>query len=158
MAEMQDLPNYASKTFMLIDDETFMLGLVDRILKQCGAGRVLRATNGAAAMAMFNGSIGKVDCIVADLNMKPMSGLELLKAIRTGVGKHIPRDQRLIMLTGHGDMDAVRAAGELDINGYILKPVSTEKLISTLERAMTREPVLKDVDSYHAVQLPGLPG
>jgi YesN/AraC family two-component response regulator len=151
---MLELPNYASKTFMLIDDETFMLGLVDRILKQCGAGKVLRATNGAAALALFNGSIGPVDCVVVDLNMKPMNGLEFLKAVRTGVGKWIPRDQRVVMLTGHGDMDAVTAAGELDINGYILKPVSTEKLISTLERVMNQMRVLKEADAYRAVQLP----
>ena len=155
---MLELPNYASKTFMLIDDETFMLGLVDRILKQCQAGRVLRATNGAAALAMFNGSIGTVDCIIADLSMKPMNGLELLKAIRTGVGKRIPRDQRLVMLTGHGDIDAVRAAGELDINGYILKPVSTDKLTSSIDRALSRPPVLKDADDYRAVQLPEVGG
>ncbi|WP_395018612.1 response regulator [Dongia sp.] len=151
---MLDMPDYKSKTFMLIDDETFMLGLVDRILKQCGAGKVLRATNGAAALAMFNGSIGPVDCVIVDLNMKPMNGLEFLKAVRTGVGKFIPRDQRVVMLTGHGDMDAVTAAGELDINGYILKPVSTEKLISTLERVMNHMRVLKDADEYRAVMLP----
>jgi YesN/AraC family two-component response regulator len=151
---MLDLPDYKSKTFMLIDDETFMLGLVDRILKQCGAGRVLRATNGAAALAMFNGSVGLVDCVIVDLNMKPMNGLEFLKAVRTGVGKWIPRDQRVIMLTGHGNMDAVTAAGELDINGYILKPVSTEKLISTLERVMGQMRVLKDADDYRRVELP----
>jgi DNA-binding NarL/FixJ family response regulator len=151
---MDVVPNYASKTFLLIDDETFMLGLVDRILKQCQAGRVLRATNGAAALAMFNGDIGAVDCIVADLHMKPMNGLELLKAIRIGVGKRIPRDQRVIMLTGDRDMDAVRAAGELDINGYVLKPVPTENLVTALKKALDRPPSLKDAEHYHSVQLP----
>ena len=151
---MLELPNYASKTFLLIDDETFMLSLVERILKQCEAGRVLRASNGAAALALFNGSIGQVDCVIADLNMKPMNGLEFLKAVRTGVGKRIPRGQRVVMLTGHGDMDAVRAAGELDVSGYILKPVSAEKLVSTIERAISRPPVLKAADDYRAVVLP----
>src|SRR3954470_7545258 len=150
---MDQLANYANRTFLLVDDETFMLGLVDRILKQCEAGKVLRAVNGAAALAMFNGSIGTVDCIIADLNMKPMSGLELLKAIRTGVGKRIPRDQKLIMLTGHGDLDAVRTAVELDINGYILKPVSIQKLVSAIDRALDQQPVLKAVADYRAVQL-----
>src|SRR4051812_16555737 len=153
---MDKLPDYASKTFLLIDDETFMLGLVDRILQECQAGQVLRATNGAAALAMFNGHIGTIDCIVADLHMKPMNGLELLKAIRTGVGRRIPRDQRLIMLTGDRDMDAVRAAGELNINGYVMKPVSTENLVTALEAALSRPVNLKDADDYHAVQLPDM--
>lgn len=152
---MMDQPaDYVKRTFLLVDDETFMLGLVERILKQCNAGRILRATNGAGALAMFSGNLGKVDCIVADLNMKPMSGLELLKAIRTGVGKRIPRDQRLIMLTGHGDMDAVQTAVDLDINGYVLKPVSTANLVAALNRALERTVPLKEVDVYHAIQLP----
>jgi DNA-binding NarL/FixJ family response regulator len=151
---MLELPDYKSKTFMLIDDETFMLGLVDRILKQCGAAKVLRANNGAAALAMFNGSLGPVDCVIVDLNMKPMNGLEFLKAVRTGVGKWIPRDQRVVMLTGHGNMDAVTAAGELDINGYVLKPVSTDKLVSTLDRVMNQMRVLKGADDYRKVELP----
>jgi DNA-binding NarL/FixJ family response regulator len=151
---MGTLPDYAAKTFLLIDDESFMLGLVDRILQQCKAGRVLKASNGALALAMFSGDIGKVDCIVADLHMKPMNGLELLKAIRTGVGKRIPRDQRVIMLTGDKDRDAIQAAAELDINGYVIKPVSPENLTTALEKALSRPPHLKDADDYHAVQLP----
>jgi DNA-binding NarL/FixJ family response regulator len=153
---MDTLPDYRSKTFLLIDDERFVLGLVDRILQQCQAGRVLRATSGAAALALFSEDIGKVDCIVADLHMRPMNGLELLKAIRTGVGKRIPRDQRVIMLTGDRDMDAVRAAGELNINGYVMKPVSTENLVTALEAALSRPVNLKDADDYHAVQLPDM--
>jgi response regulator of citrate/malate metabolism len=51
-------------------------------------------------------------------------------------------------------MDAVTAAGALDINGYILKPVSTEKLVSTLERVMNTPRVLKNADEYRQVELP----
>ena len=106
------------------------------------------------ALAMFNGSIGPVDCVIVDLNMKPMNGLEFLKAVRTGVGKWIPRDQRVVMLTGHGELDAVRCAVEFDINGYILKPVSTEKLVTTLDRAMSAPSVLKDAEDYRMIMLP----
>jgi DNA-binding NarL/FixJ family response regulator len=153
---MGTLPDYASKTFLLIDDERFMLGFVDRILQQCKAGRVLRATSGASALALFSGDIGKVDCIIADLHMQPMNGLELLKAIRTGVSKRIPRDQRVIMLTGERDMDAVRAAGELGVNGYVMKPATLENLVTALEAALGRPSTVKEVDDYHAVQLPDL--
>lgn len=155
---MAEQPSYAAKTFLLIDDESFALGLVERILKQCQAGRVLRAGNGAAALAMFNGEAGAVDCIVADLHMKPMNGLELLKAIRTGVGKQIPRDQRVVMMTGDRDLDAVRTAGELDINGYVLKPVTTENLVAALDKAFNRSPLLRDAEHYRAVQLPDMSG
>ena len=63
---------------------------------------------------------------------------------------------RVIMMTGDRDMDAVVAAGELNINGYVIKPVSTENLITALESALGRPTTVKDVDDYHAVQLPDL--
>jgi CheY-like chemotaxis protein len=114
---MSKLPNYASRKFLLVDDESFMLGLIDRVLKQCQAGRILRAPNGARALDLFRSNTAQVDCIIADLNMKPMNGLEFLQAVRTGVNKKIPREQPFIMLTGHGESDAVRAAIALDVHG-----------------------------------------
>jgi YesN/AraC family two-component response regulator len=153
---MDKLPNYASRTFLLVDDERFMLGLIDRVLKQCQAGRVLRAPHGAKALNMFSGSATQVDCIIADLNMEPMNGLDLLQAVRTGVNKKIPRDQRFIMLTGHGESDAVRAAIALDVQGYILKPISIEKLVTTIDLAFARSLTLKTVAQYRAIKLPEL--
>ena len=153
---MEKLPNYASRTFLLVDDESFMLGLIDRVLKQCQAGKVLRAPHGAKAMNMFSGSATQVDCIIADLNMEPTNGLELLQAVRTGVNPKIARDQRFVMLTGHGESDAVRAAIALDVQGYILKPISIEKLVTTIDLALGHDLVLKPVAHYRAIKLPEL--
>lgn len=151
---MEKLPDYSSKTFLLVDDESFMLGLVERVLKQCQAGQIQRAPNGARALEMFRGSGRRVDCIIADLNMKPMNGLEFLWAIRTGVSKKVQRDQRYLMLTGHGDSDAVKAAIALDIQGYVLKPISIEKLVTAVDLALARSLTLKTVAHYRSVKLP----
>jgi YesN/AraC family two-component response regulator len=151
---MDKLPNYKSRKFLLVDDESFMLGLIDRVLKQCQAGRILRAANGGRALELFQDKAMQVDCIIADLNMKPMNGLELLQAIRAGIRRNIPRDQCFIMLTGNAESDAVKAAIKLDVHGYILKPISTEKLVSTIELAFERPIALQDAAHYRAVKLP----
>jgi YesN/AraC family two-component response regulator len=153
---MDKLPNYAAKKFLLVDDETFMLGLIDRVLKQCQAGRVQRAANGGRALELFQGKAMQVDCIIADLNMKPMNGLELLQAVRAGIRRNIPRDQCFIMLTGNAESDAVKAAIALDVHGYILKPISIEKLVSTIDMAFGRTITLKDAAQYRAVKLPDI--
>ncbi len=153
---MDKLPNYASKKFLLVDDETFMLGLIERVLKQCQAGRVERAANGGRALDMFRDNAMQIDLIIADLNMKPMNGLELLQAVRAGLRRNIPRDQRFIMLTGNAESDAVKAAIALDVHGYILKPISIEKLASAIDIAFGRSITLKDAAHYRAVKLPDI--
>jgi two-component system chemotaxis response regulator CheY len=151
---MDKLSDYGSKNFLLVDDETFMLGLIDRVLAQCKAGRVLRAPNGAAALELLRGSVGRIDCIIADLNMSPMNGLDFLQAVRTGVCQNVPRDQPFILLTGHGDALAVRTAKALDVHGYILKPISTERLVKTIDLALSQPVKLKPVNHYSNVQVP----
>lgn len=151
---MDKLPNYSNRKFLLVDDEFFMLGLIERVLKDCKAGTVVRAPNGAAAIDLIDGDATHVDCIIADLNMSPVNGLQLLKTVRTGVHRKIPRDQRFVMLTGHGDSDAVQAAIKLDVDGYILKPISVEKLTSTIDRVFSRSHTLKSVAQYEGIALP----
>jgi len=151
---MDKLPNYANRRFLLVDDEFFMLGLIERVLKDCKAGGVIRAQNGGAAIDIIDRDRTHVDCIIADLNMAPVNGLELLKAVRTGAYPKVPRDQRFIMLTGHGESDAVQTAIKLDVDGYILKPISIDKLTSTIERVFNRSHTLKSVAHYEAIPLP----
>jgi YesN/AraC family two-component response regulator len=151
---MDKLPNYANRKFLLVDDEFFMLGLIERVLRDCKAGLVLRAPNGAAAIDLINSDKTHVDCVIADLNMTPVNGLQLLKTVRTGAHAKIPRDQRFVMLTGHGDSDAVHAAIALDVDGYILKPISVEKLTTTIDRVFSRTPALKSVAHYEDTILP----
>jgi hypothetical protein len=50
-------------------------------------------------------------------------------------------------------MDVVKAAGELDVNGYIVKPAAIDKLGSTILKARTRSVVL-NMDKYAAANIP----
>lgn len=152
---MGKLPNYSTRKFLLVDDEFFMLGLVERVLKDCQAGSILRASNGASALDLIAHDPTPVDCIIADLNMAPVNGLELLQTIRAGLSTRIPRDQRFILLTGHGDSVAVHAAIKLDVDGYNLKPISADKLTTTIDTALARTLELKSAAYYRGIALPG---
>jgi AmiR/NasT family two-component response regulator len=60
------------------------------------------------------------------------------------------------MLTGNAESDAVKAAIALDVHGYILKPISIEKLVTTIDMAFERSIKLKDAAHYRAVELPDI--
>src|SRR3954465_12289427 len=107
---MEKLPDFSSKRFLIVDDETFMLGTIERMLKQCHAGLIMKAADGGQALRAVKDNFTQVDCIIADFNMKPINGLQLLQGVRMGVNAKIPREQTFIMLTGHADTDVVKAA------------------------------------------------
>jgi len=151
---MEKAPDYSSKRFLIVDDEAFMLGTIERILKQCNAGHIMKATDGGKALRSVKDNFTQVDCIIADFNMAPVNGLQLLQGIRAGINPKIPREQPFIMLTGHADSDVVKAAIALDVHGYVVKPVAPEKLFQTIDKVFRRPVDLKEADYYRSIKLP----
>lgn len=87
-------------------------------------------------------------CLITDLRMPDMSGVELLQRLR-----HLPTRIPAIVITGHGDVPmAVEAmkAGALD---FIEKPFEDETLIQAIKRAadeIARTAQGKDIASINA--------
>jgi CheY-like chemotaxis protein len=108
MASQTEQPDFSGKRFLVVDDMPEMTETVIRMLKHHGAGDLFRSTNAEEALAVV--ARQKADCIISDFNMTPLTGLEFLSKIRTGAQAGIPRDQRLILLTGHGEAEVVRTA------------------------------------------------
>jgi two-component system chemotaxis response regulator CheY len=154
---MEKLPDYSSKRFLIVDDEAFMLSLIERMLKECQAGVIMKATDGGAALRAIKDNFTQVDVIIADYNMKPVNGLQLLQGVRMGVNPKIPREQPVIMLTGHGETDVVKAAIALDVHGYVVKPVALDKLVETIEKVLRRPLEAKEPDYYRGIKIPKVP-
>lgn len=151
---MGQFPDYASKRFLIVDDEVFMLGSVERMLKQCHAALILKASDGAKALRSITDDLTQVDCVISDFNMKPVNGLQLLQGIRLGINPKIPRDQPFILLTGNTDADVAEAATALHVNEVLMKPVTPEKLYQTIDKVFGRSIALKGADQYRSIKLP----
>jgi RNA polymerase sigma factor (sigma-70 family) len=77
---------------------------------------------------------GRPGCLVLDVRMPGMSGLELQEYL-AGRDVHVP----VVIITGHGDVPmAVRAmkGGAID---FIEKPFNDEVLLDAIRRALARE-------------------
>lgn len=75
------------------------------------------------------GNIG-CDCLIADIRMPHMSGIELLQRI-----KSIRSDLPVIIITGHGDVPLAVEAMKLGAADFIEKPYEDERLILAVEHA-----------------------
>ena len=125
--------NYAELKILIVDDVPFLRSLVQSALKQLGCEKVLEAENGEDAIRKLEDE--NVNLIICDIDMEPMNGFQLVKAIRGGLTS-APFDVPIVMLTGHAEQDYVQSAMKLHINGFIIKPVSPDSLSKRVELAV----------------------
>ncbi len=117
-----------SKTPILIVEDHLEVALVLRnSLRDLGFGEVVIARDGGGALDQLHKAT--FGLVMADLGMAPMSGFDLISAIR--------KDERLcdlpvIAVSGTGDAHAVVAAKSAGATAFILKPYSTATLKSKL--------------------------
>lgn len=121
----------ADTTVFLVDDEQAVVTAVSRVLRAAG---FRTATFDSALLFLERYVSGTPGCLVLDLSMPGMGGLEVQAALAD-------RDIRLpiIFLTGRADVPiAVRAMkhGAVD---FLTKPVDDAVLISAVQRAIERD-------------------
>jgi len=116
---------------LVVDDEqpvlesiTFMLEKFRPELKIAGT-----AASGKEAIRMAIET--KPDIILIDIRMPGIDGLTALREIKKRIPSITP-----IITTAYERFDIARAALELGVQNYILKPFSREKLISAVDGAI----------------------
>lgn len=148
-----DLP-LTGKRFLVVDDEEFSRRILGSILTGLGAGGLSYAADGREAMELLIVNGETIDCIVSDIRMEPINGLQLLKAIRVGL-RDLRRDLPLVLVSGHPDAEVsvVQTARALDVSGFALKPVSAVTMLARVKRALENPFKLKSPDQYRGVEL-----
>lgn len=146
-----DVEGLEGKRILVVDDQEFIRNVLRSAFSNIPGMRVNHAVDGGEAIA--NLRVRDVDAIFLDIDMRPVNGLVALKAIRMGM-KGVRRDVPVILLTNIDESEAVRAAVQLDVNGFVLKPASRRDLIARLKRVLETEPAIKSARDYARVTLP----
>jgi two-component system chemotaxis response regulator CheY len=116
-------------SILLVDDEAHIRKYVALILKQLGATKVVEATNGEEAIAMFEQS--KPDVVLLDISMPLMNGLETLKRL-----KAIEPDGVYIMLTSMVNRQSIDEALALGAANYIRKDNPKEEIAQAIKETL----------------------
>lgn len=121
-------PSLSQRTLLLVDDDRFMLGVLNDML----AGqpyRVLCAQSGEEALALLGHEA--VDVILCDQAMPGMRGTEVLAE----AARRYPQTVRL-MLSGQPDLSEIEAAIAAGVaDGHYIKPVGATQLRERLDDA-----------------------
>ncbi|MBP2232398.1 CheY-like chemotaxis protein [Azospirillum agricola] len=144
---------HGQPVILLADDDSFMRSIVANLVRTSLRYEVVIAASGRDAIDRLGAWSPPVSLALLDFVMPDGNGLEVARAIRSGLGR-VPRDLPIAMLTGRTDFELVRAAMELDVNAYVVKPVTRETLFQRLERAWTLPFDLKPAEVYRKVEIP----
>lgn len=135
------LPNarfaLADTTLLVVDDKPLFRDMVRSAFLTRAHG-VREATSIEKAAEILNRTGVGIGCVICDWDIAPLGGLELLRMIRAGTLTGISPRTPVVILTARPDADAVKVAMELDVNGFVVTPVSLDKLVGTVSEAMTR--------------------
>lgn len=116
------------KTVLIVDDELSIRKSLEGILKDENYA-VLEARDGYEALKIIKDE--DVDAVLLDIWMEGMDGLTALEKIRAE-----NQDLPVIMISGHGKVDSAVKAIKLGAFDFIEKPLSLDKVIVTLSRAI----------------------
>jgi len=132
---------------LLVDDHTlFRKGLAE-LLEQRGAIRVTgMAGNVDEALALFERT--PPDVVITDLNMAPLGGLALLRALRAR-DWHGP----VLILTVSDAEEDLADAMRAGVRGYLLKDMEPEDVVDAVRRAVRGEIVVAPSMTLKLVQL-----
>ncbi|MEN3038903.1 MAG: chemotaxis response regulator CheY [Candidatus Kryptonium sp.] len=114
---------------LIVDDFSTMRKIIRNILTQLGFKNIVEADDGTTAMEIL--SKDKIDLIISDWNMPKMSGLELLKAVRSN---EQTKDLPFIMVTAEAQKENILEAIKYKVSQYIVKPFTPETLKEKLEK------------------------
>ena len=127
----------ASLKILLAEDDLSNRFFMEKLLEKAGA-RTTTAGDGREALELWQ--TGDFDCIIMDIQMPVMDGVEATRAIRSSTDAGARADIPIIALTSYAmtdDREKFLAAG---MNAYLGKPVRLEDLVMAVARVCTHRP------------------
>jgi DNA-binding NtrC family response regulator len=120
---------------LVVDDEVGIRELLSEILRDEGHDVVL-AANAAAARQERHGA--RPDLVLLDIWMPDTDGVTLLKEWAAAGQLTMP----VVMMSGHGTIDTAVEATRIGAQDFLEKPISLQKLLSSVKRALAQAPAL----------------
>lgn len=123
------MPADTNMKILIVDDFATMRRIVKNILVQLGFKNIVEADDGTSALEILQEE--KIDLIISDWNMPKMTGLDLLKTVRSD-DKLAPTP--FIMVTAEAQQDNIIAAVKAKVSQYIVKPFTADTLAEKMDK------------------------
>src|SRR5688572_356208 len=121
---------------LIVDDKDLLRDSVGATLQRAGF-TVVTASDGTSALESITKR--RPDCVVTDLKMPGMTGLELIERVR-----QIDDELPIVMMTAYGAVDTAVQAIKAGAFDYITKPFEGDELIVSVKRAIEHARVIRE--------------
>ena len=133
---------------LAIDDDPVAIELIRGVFEPQGFD-VAAAPTGAHALELV--AREAFDLAIVDLRLPDTDGLALMQRLREAQGS-----LQFVMLTAHGDVATAVRAMQLGARHYLVKPVNSDELVLSVQRALAHESLLSEVQDLRRRARPGL--
>jgi len=124
---------YGTIRVLVVEDEGHVRRIICRLLRQIGFQLVDEAADGQEGLTEVVRT--KPDIVLCDIHMPSLSGIDFLKKLR-GLNNPTYSNMPVVFLTADANKDTVMVARELNVSGYLVKPVSLEQLKVRIDAAL----------------------
>jgi two-component system response regulator HydG len=121
---------------LLVDDEPATMNAI-RAMLSARSFKPICARSGGEAFEILEAQWSDIDCVLTDLYMAGISGMDLLVHVRQSWP-----DLPTIMLTGHGDVPSAVSAIRAGAFDFLVKPVNTDALAVAVGRGVEHHRLL----------------
>ncbi|NCC22908.1 MAG: response regulator [Alphaproteobacteria bacterium] len=120
---------------LLVEDQPDSRALIRNMLIELGITQVFESSDGKQALQFMDTAFDFIDIVICDWNMPGMTGVELLRQLRSA-DPSFP----FLMVTGRADRGSVMEARSSGVTGYIAKPFSPTQLEAKLRVIFAKMP------------------
>jgi two-component system response regulator HydG len=117
-------------TILVVDDDASNRETLERILVRAGHA-VSHAASGRDALRVVRER--RVDLVLTDLKMPGMSGIDVLKAVRT-----LDPEVEVVVMTAYGTVETAVEAMKEGAYDFVSKPLKRIELLSAVRKALER--------------------
>ncbi len=114
---------------MIVDDSRIVRKTLKNKIEELGHTIQYEAEDGRQAVTHYRRNQDKIDLITMDISMPVLNGILALREIIS-----MDPDAKIVMITSHGEEELVMEAVMHGAVGYILKPITAEKLKQQLDK------------------------
>jgi PAS domain S-box-containing protein len=129
-----ELPGGKGELLLVVDDEPLLLHVSRLTLTQAGY-RVLTASNGAEAVALYAQQGERIQAVLMDMNMPVMSGGQTIQALR-----RLNPAVKVIAVSGLYTGTTSGQTVEPDVQAVLPKPYNVEDLLATVGAVLSAGP------------------